>query len=243
MNVNGEEKMKLLSFDIEISDIFELKPRENIDKYAPFHISVASTAIYKGEEQVWYSIDKNNKPLLQISKIEANNLLNFLKAKQNEGYYICAWNGLQFDLQWIGYNAENMQLASEIALKMYDPMFQFFNQRGFPVSLASVAKAMGIKQSKLMNGEDAPKEWHAGNYQKVMDYVLGDSQITNLIINEIIKRKEIAWVTQRGDIRTEPIQRLMNVEEILKKPKPDQSWMDGSIPRENFYKWFPEKIE
>ena len=235
--------MNLLSFDIEISDIFELKPRENIDKYAPFHISVASTAIYKGEERVWYSVDKSDKPLLRISKTEANNLLNFLKTKQNDGYYICAWNGLQFDLQWIGYNAENMQLASEIALNMYDPMFQFFNQRGFPVSLASVAKAMGIKQTKLMNGADAPKEWHAGNYQKVMDYVLGDSQITNLIIKEIIKHKEIAWVTQKGDIRTEPIQRLMNVEEILRKPKPDQSWMDCPIPRENFYKWFPKKIE
>lgn len=238
-----EKKLNLLSFDIEISDIFELKPRENIDKYAPFHISVASTAIYKGEERVWYSVDKSNKPLLRISKTEANNLLNFLKTKQNDGYYICAWNGLQFDLQWIGYNAENMQLASEIALNMYDPMFQFFNQRGFPVSLTSVAKAMGIKQTKLMNGADAPKEWHAGNYQKVMDYVLGDSQITNLIIKEIIKRKEIAWVTQKGYIRTEPIQRLMNVEEIIRKPKPDQSWMDSPIPRENFYKWFPKKIE
>lgn len=238
-----EKKLNLLSFDIEISDIFELKPRENIDKYAPFHISVASTAIYKGEERVWYSVDKSGKPLLRISKTEANDLLDFLKKKQNDGYYICAWNGLQFDLQWIGYNAENMQLASEIALNMYDPMFQFFNQRGFPVSLASVAKAMDIKQTKLMNGADAPKEWCAGNYQKVMDYVLGDSQITNLIIKEIVKRKEIAWVTQRGDIRTEPIQRLMNVEEILRKPKPDQSWMDDPIPRENFYKWFPKKIE
>ena len=232
--------MNLLSFDIEISDIFELKPRENIDKYAPFHISVASTAIYKGEERVWYSVDKSDKPLLRISKTEANNLLNFLKTKQNDGYYICAWNGLRFDLQWIGYNAENMQLASEIALNMYDPMFQFFNQRGFPVSLASVAKAMGIKQSKLMNSEDAPKEWQAGNYQKVMDYVLMDSKITNLIVKEIVRRKEIAWVTQKGYIRTEPIQRLMNVEEIIRKPKPDQSWMNGPIPRENFYKWFPK---
>ena len=49
--------------------------------------------------------------------------------------------------------------------------------------------------------------------------------------------------TQRGHIRTEPIQRLMNVEEILKEPKPDQSWMDDPIPCENFYKWFPKKIE
>ena len=40
--------MKLLSFDIEISDIFELKKNEDIEKYAPFHISVAATAVHDG---------------------------------------------------------------------------------------------------------------------------------------------------------------------------------------------------
>jgi hypothetical protein len=30
--------MKLLSFDIEISDVFELGKHEDIEKYAPFHI-------------------------------------------------------------------------------------------------------------------------------------------------------------------------------------------------------------
>lgn len=231
--------MKLLSFDIEISDIFELKPHEDIEKYAPFHISVASTAIHEGDEQIWYSVDTQNRPLLQMTKTTANDLLAYLKAKQDEGYCVCAWNGLKFDLQWIGYNAQNMQLASEIALHIYDPMFQFFNQRGFPVSLASVAKAMGIKQSKLMNSEDAPKQWQAGNYQRVMDYVLGDCQIANLIVNEIAKRKEIAWVTQKNEIRTEPVFRLKTVAEILKEPEPDQSWMKTKILRKSFYEWFP----
>jgi hypothetical protein len=230
--------LKLLSFDIEISDIFELKPGEDLNKYAPFHISVASTAIYEGEERIWYSVDDCNNPLLNMSKPIANDLLRYIKAMQDEGFTVCAWNGLGFDIRWIGYNAENMELASKIAYKMWDPMFQFFNQRGFPVSLAAVAKAMGIKQSKLMNGADAPKEWNAGNYQKVMDYVLGDSQITNLIIKEIIKRKEIAWVTQRGEIRTEPILRPQTIEQILQSPQPDQSWMKTKIERKDFYKWF-----
>lgn len=232
--------MKLLGFDIEISDIFDLKPQEDINKYAPFHISVASTVIDGGEERIWYSTDSRKKPLANITKEKAADLLNYLKAKQEEGFMICAWNGLGFDMQWIGYNAKNMELASEVARKMYDPMFQFFNQRGFPVGLAPVAKAMGIKQSKLMTGEDAPKQWQAGNYQKVMDYVLGDSQITNLIVKKIITKKEIAWVTQRGEIKTEPIARLQTVEEILKEPEPDQSWMSTPVFRKNFYQWFPK---
>ena len=44
--------MKLLSFDIEISDVSELRKYEDMDKYAPFNISVAATAIHRGEERV-----------------------------------------------------------------------------------------------------------------------------------------------------------------------------------------------
>ena len=183
--------MKLLSFDIEISDIFDLKPYEDINKYAPFHISVASTVIQAGQEQLWYSADSNSKPLLNVSKDKANELLDYLKARQDDGFMVCAWNGLGFDIQWIGYNAGNMKLASEVALEMYDPMFQFFNQRGFPVGLAAVAQAMGIKQAKLMAAENAPRLWQAGKHKEVMDYVLGDSQMTNSIVNEIIRQKRI----------------------------------------------------
>ena len=230
----------ILSFDIEISDIFDLKKGEDLNKYAPFHISVASTVLYEGEEKLWYSVDGQNKPLLNITKQKANDLLYYLKEQQDNGLKICAWNGLGFDLQWIGFNAQNIKLASEIALKLYDPMFQFFNQKGFPVSLASVAEAMNIKQTKLMKGEDAPKQWHAGNYQQVMDYVLGDSQITNQIILEIMKCKEISWITQRGDLRSEYISKLKKVEDVLKEPEPDQSWMDNPINRNKFYEWLQQ---
>ena len=44
--------MQLLSFDIEISDVFELDKYEDMEKYAPFHISVAATAIHNGEVSV-----------------------------------------------------------------------------------------------------------------------------------------------------------------------------------------------
>ena len=229
--------MDILSFDIEISDIFELKNNENLDKYAPFHISVASTAADNGEEKLWYSVDENDKPLINIAQEKAVQLLEYLKAMQEKGYLVCAWNGLKFDMQWIGYNAGDMKLAAEVAFKIYDPMFQFFNQRGFPVGLASVAKAMGIEQTKLMDGADAPKEWQAGNFQKVMDYVLVDSQITNMVVNEIVKQKRISWITKKGDKRTESMSKLKTVEEVLQDPEPDQSWMDKPILREDFHEW------
>ncbi len=230
--------MKILSFDIEISDIFDLKPGEDIEKYAPFHISVASTAIPGGEEKVWYSEGDDGVPLKTVSKELANDLLVYLEKMQNEGYMVCAWNGLKFDLQWIGYNAGNFELAQKVALRSYDPMFQFFNARGFPVGLGAVAKALRINQEKLMTGDNAPIEWERGNYQLVMDYVLGDSQITNKIVSEIINRKSISWVTKAGKVSSEWIGKLKTVEQVIKEPGPDQSWMSTPMKKESFYSWF-----
>ncbi len=232
--------MTLLSFDIEISDVFELGKYEDIEKYAPFHIAVAATAIHDGEELVWYSEDEEGRPALNLTQQRAHELLEYLSEMQQMGFMVCAWNGLGFDLKWIGHQADDMVLAARIALKSYDPMFQFFSQAGFPVGLGKVAEAMGIPQEKLMDGADAPKEWRAGNYQKVMDYCVGDCQMTNLIVQAIQKAGETRWVTAKGRIRSKPMPRLKPVEEVIRDPEPDQSWMDAPIPKAKFYKWVQE---
>jgi len=235
--------MKLLSFDIEISDVFELSKHEDMDKYAPFHISVAATAIHNGDERVWYSEDGEGRPALNLTQQRAHELLEYLDGMQQKGFMVCAWNGLSFDLKWIGHQADDMALAAHIALKSYDPMFQFFNQAGFPVSLAKVAQAMNISQEKLIDGADAPKEWSEGNYQKVMDYCLGDCQMTNLIVLAILKAQKVRWVTSRGYIGSRPMPHLKPVEEVIQDPEPDQSWIDTPIPKSKFYKWVQDVTE
>jgi len=234
--------MKLLSFDIEISDVFELGKYEDIEKYAPFHISVAATAIHNGEERIWYSEDADGSAALSLTQQRAHELLEYLDEMQQAGFMVCAWNGLNFDLKWIGHQAEDMALAARIALKSYDPMFQFFNQAGFPVGLAKVAQAMGISQEKLMDGADAPKQWREGNCQEVMDYCLGDCQMTNLIILAIQKARQTQWVTAKGLVRSKPTPRFKTVEEVLQDPEPDQSWMDTPMPRLKFHQWVQEAL-
>ena len=73
--------MKLLSFDIEISDVFELRKYEDMDQYAPFHISLAATAIHNGEERVWYSEDEG-RPALNMTQQRAHELLEYLDQMQ-----------------------------------------------------------------------------------------------------------------------------------------------------------------
>ena len=170
-------------------------------------------------------------------------VIPFLAAKQREGWQLFAWNGLSFDLRWIGYNAGDMESAAKVALGMYDPMFQFFNQRGFPVGLAAVGEAMGVRQTKLMNAADAPREWRKGNHQKVMEYVVGDCQITNQIVAAIANQGRVSWRTRAGTLSSEPMPRLKTVAEVLREPEPDQSWMKGpGLRRTKFTEWLPAHL-
>jgi hypothetical protein len=235
---------KILSFDIELADVFTQEDGEEMEAYAPFHISVAATVVPGGEERIWYSEDANHAPLLRLTESRARELLAYLAGKRDEGYKLFAWNGLKFDLRWIGYAAGDMEAARNIASALYDPMFQFFCRKGFPISLEAVARGMEVSRSKTMSGADAPKEWVAGNFEKVFEYVLNDCRITNDVVVKIAERKAIAWITRKGERREEPLDPLMPVESLLGGPDPDQSWMSRPILKKSFYQWFPgEKID
>jgi hypothetical protein len=234
---DGEHAVKILSFDIEISNVFDLRPGEDIEKHAPFDVAVAATQIADGEHRLWFSSGPDGRPLVNLERRHARELLDYLAEMQRTGYAVCAWNGLSFDLQWVARAAGEVQTASGIARAMYDPMFQFFKLKGFPVGLAAVADGLGIGMKKSMDAADAPREWQAGNHQRVCDYVLGDARMTNEVVAAILRRRQIAWVTQRGKRSTVPLPRLRTVEECLGDPMPDQSWMGSAIPQEKFTRW------
>jgi hypothetical protein len=229
--------MKFLGVDIEISNIFELRPGEDIDRYAPFDISVAATHADEGEQRIWLSIGSNGKPKPNLQREEAIELLDYLDRMQRSGHALVAWNGLSFDLRWIGHAAGELRKAAAIALKMYDPMFQFFKLKGFPVGLSAVAQGMGIVTQKLMNGSDAPIQWRDGNHDAVCKYVQCDARMTVEIATAIRDSRQIIWITQRGSCSSVPLRQLRTVEECLRDPMPDQSWMNTPIPQAKFSGW------
>ncbi len=229
--------MKLLAFDIEISNVFDLRPGEDLEKYAPFDVAVAATQIEAGEHRVWVSPAPDGNPQVNLQRQHARELLDYLEEMQRNGYAVCAWNGLSFDLQWLARAAGEATTASRIALAMYDPMFQFFKLRGFPVGLAAVADGLGVGMKKTMDAADAPREWRAGNHKRVCDYVLGDARMTNEVVAAILQHGHIAWITQRGKRSVVAIPQLRTVEDCLGDPMPDQSWMSIPIPQEKFTRW------
>jgi len=235
--------LKFLSFDIEISDVFDLKPDEDMLKYAPFHVAVAAAVDCEGKRTLWFSTDASGAPEVNMERTLARELLLDLEARQREGWMLFAWNGLGFDLRWLGHHAGDVELAARIAVAHYDPMFQFYNQRGFTISLATVGQTMEVPQKKLMNAAEAPRHWRDGRHQLVQDYVTGDCEILNQIVDRIAREGAIRWTTRQGKLSREPFLRFKTVAEVLRDPLPDQSWMrGGGLPREHFTSWLPPSV-
>jgi hypothetical protein len=229
--------VKLLGFDIEISNIFDLRPGEDIDKYAPFDVCVAATHSQSGEQRLWLSKEPDGAPTHCLRREDARELLEYLRHMQSEGHALVAWNGLSFDLRWIGHVAGDLRTAAQVAMEMYDPMFQFFMLKGFPIALAAVAQGMGIATKKLMDGADAPVHWRDGKHELVCAYVQCDAQMTVEIISAIGRKRQIAWITQKGTRSSIPLPRLRTVRECMGDSMPDQSWMSKPIPKSKFIGW------
>jgi hypothetical protein len=229
--------MNILGLDIEISNVFDLRPGEDINKYAPFDVAVAATQVRGGEHRLWFSRDQHGRPRASLERRDAQELLHYLEQMQGSGHALCAWNGLSFDMQWIARAAGDVVTASRVARAMYDPMYQFYKLKGFPIGLDAVAKGLDIGMKKTMDAADAPREWRAGNHEPVCDYVLSDVRITNEIVSTVIRRRRLAWLTQRGKPSTVPVPRLRTVEDCMRDPMPDQSWMSNPIPEKKFTHW------
>src|SRR6185295_10614480 len=133
-----------VSFDIEIADQIELRAGEDLDQYGPFKISCTAAITDRGELKHWYARDSGGVVQQALDAGGAREVLLHLRNAQLSGAMVCAWNGLSFDLRWLGHAANDRELAREIALDLFDPMFQFFVLRGFPIGLASVADGLGL---------------------------------------------------------------------------------------------------
>jgi len=225
---------KLLGVDIETSEMAK--------DDAILGITVASTVTGDGEEKAWYSVDASGTPLQNMNKETALSLLYYLEEKQKADYAICAWNGAGFDLKMLGHLAGDLKLAGRIVMRMYDPMFQVLSQKGFAVGLAAAAKGLGVDQAKTMNGADAPEAWKKGEFEKVIKYVIGDSQMTVKIIQAIIKTEGIRWISKAGKKSFAPFMKLKTVSECLAEPPPDQSWMTNPLNRKDMVKWIPNTV-
>lgn len=231
--------MLTTAFDIELFNIVELPPGGDLNALGPFDLSIVAATSTDDRVWTWPDRVQDGGPGSPLTSHGARDVLETLASLQEAGHRIVAWNGLSFDLRWLGVASGDMQLARQIAYNLYDPMLQIFCLRGFPLGLAKVAAGLGINAQKTMGGAEAPVAWQDGRLSEVRAYVINDCRMTLEVVSAIERHGGVRWVSNPGNLIEQPFT-LLPVVECLRLPLPDARWMTNPIPRTRFADWLAE---
>ncbi len=230
---------KFVAFDIETAKIV---PGDdfNWQPHRPLGIAcIASLSDDEAEPRIWLTRDADGKPAGQMSAADVAAFVDFLVDAAGQGAAPLSWNGLAFDFDILAEESQRLESCRKLALGHVDMMFQVVCEKGFPVSLQSAASGLGVP-GKLAGvaGVDAPVLWAQGQHDKVIEYVAQDVRTTLAVALEAERRKAFAWTTRKGTVSTVPLKRgWLSVEDALKLPLPDTSWMSSPPVRGEFLGW------
>ena len=233
-----ETTRKLIAFDIEIA-----KPLpdgvEDWSHYRPLGIACAAT-VTSGESPVlWYGNKSTGEYGDRMNPAEAQELVKYLQEQVESGGTILTWNGLGFDFDILAEESSLLAECSELALNHIDMMFHVFCMKGYPLGLDKAAKGMGLTgKTPGMTGDMAPRLWQEGEYLKVLEYLQQDVQTLIELWAAVDGLRKLTWISNRGYPQRLPLPKgWVKVEEALKLPLPDTSWMSNPWPRSKFSGW------
>ncbi len=235
---------KFLAFDIETAtdvpgDDFNWKP------FRPLGISCAATFSTEDEApKLWHGGQGVTTPTSKMEKNEAAGLVDYLVAMANSGFTIVTWNGLAFDFDVLAEESGRLAECRQLALEQVDMMFHVFCVKGFPVGLDSAARGTGITGKPAgMSGIKAPQLWLQGRHQEVLDYVAQDVRTTLNLASTCDQRRSLRWITRKGSPSACPLPKgWLTVEDALRLPEPDTSWMDKPMSRSGFTAWLQSEV-
>ena len=230
---------RFLAFDIETA---KETVGDDGDWYSqrPLGITCAATLSSDAETpQLWHGVNKDGAPARQMSRQEAKGLVQTLVSQVAAGYTLVTWNGLGFDLDILAEESGARSECQALASNHLDLMFHVFCVKGFPVALDRAAMALKIPgKPPGMSGMLAPQLWATGRHQEVLDYVAQDVRITLQVAQLCEERRRFAWVTRKGAVSSMALPNgWLTVDQALRLPEPDTSWMSSPIPRTRFSNW------
>lgn len=234
---------KYLAFDIETAtDVpgtdFNWKP------HRPLGITcVAAFASDEAAPRTWSALDEGSTSTARMNRAQVNGFVSYLADMAAKGYTLLSWNGLQFDWDILAEESGAAVLCSELALQHVDCMFHVFCEKGFPVGLSRAAQALKIPgKTEGVSGEFAPVLWAAGKHQVVLEYVAQDTRVLLQVATLSEAKLKFEWITSKGKPSSMSLSRgWLPVQEALKLPEPDTSWMSTPLLRREFISWLTGK--
>ena len=230
---------KFLAFDVETAKQF---PGDFSDwrKHRPLGICCAATvAGDTGKLRLWHGVNDDGCPAGSMNAAEVGELVNHLRDMSGQGYSIVTWNGLQFDFDVLAEESEMRDKCRDLARRHVDMMLHVVCQLGHVLSLDAAAKGMGLPgKTEGMSGLLAPELWAHGKYDQVLLYVEQDAHCTLELAEACERKGRLRWISRRGGSRDMPLPKgWLSVDEALKLPLPDTSWMTNPLKRERFTEW------
>ena len=230
---------KYLAFDIETAkDVpgadFNWKP------HRPLGITcIASQTTDCDEPRVWLTKTPNGTPAPQMSRADVAAFVEHMSSAASEGFTPLSWNGLAFDFDVLAEESGLVDECRKLALAHVDMMFQIVCEKGFPVALKNAASGLQLP-GKLagVQGIDAPALWAEGKYDLVTEYVSQDVRTTIAVGDKSEMQRSFAWTTRKGTTSSMPLPKgWLSVEQALRLPLPDTSWMSDPLSRLEFTAW------
>jgi hypothetical protein len=221
-------------FDLETESWLEPL---NLERHIP-RITVAATLSSEQGLRLWVEADQNGDVTGRFLGLgRAKELVHYLREQSEHGHTVVTWNGTGFDFRVLAKASGERVACVELAWSHVDLMFWLHCRKGFSVSLASAAKAIGSGKSEGLSGADIPKLWAQREYDRVLEYVAQDARVTGEVYTWALDRSVLSWTNARGgqsSLRGRPLV----VREAHRLPLPDTSWMRGPPwPRERFVGW------
>ena len=229
---------KYLAFDLEITK--QISGDFNQWKnHRPLGISCAGLLFDGQEPRLWYSKDAQGAIQPQMNKTDLGDLLKTMREAVEDGWTIVSWNGLGFDFDVLAEESGEWEMCRELVLNHVDMMFHFLCIKGFPLGLDKAAHGLGLGgKMEGVSGADAPRLWAEGEFDTVLAYLAQDVVTTLEVAKTVDRLGSLTWISQRGSYQRVPFPSgWLPVQEALKLPLPDTSWMSRPLSREDSYRW------
>lgn len=230
---------KYVAFDIETAKSLPAHV-DNLLAHRPLGICCAAT-LKTGETapRVWHSRLTDQSPAPSMSRMDAAELVAELARMVQDGFTIVTWNGLGFDFDVLAEESNMWSECRELARRHVDMMFHVFCERGFPVGLDKACEGMRLLGKSVDIDQClVPQLWADGEFEKVIAYVGCDVQATLNLAVKCEQARAFRWITRNGKQSDLPLlSGWRTVEEALRLPEPDVSWMDKPKRRSHFTGW------
>ena len=229
---------KYLAFDIETAKIL---PPNVTDLLSHRPLGICCTSTWASDQdipQLFYSNEPDRKPAAQMTQEDLSKFVDWLLDRVAVGYTIVTLNGLGFDFDILAEESHRLEDCQQLALNHVDMLFHIFCEKGFGVGLNAAAKAIGLSKPEGIDGSVAPQLWKDGEHQRVLDYVAEDCKLTLVIAQKSETSRSFRWITRKGSTaRLDIPSGWLCVQDAMKLPLPDTSWMDHPWPRSKFTHW------